>query len=63
MKKKYPKKYEKRIRSGFLLFPKRIKRERRWLEIATWEEEFRPVYPIQYPNILEGYWKPIKWLE
>jgi len=36
--KKEPKISDVRIKKAFLIFPKCIKREWRWLEIATWEE-------------------------
>jgi hypothetical protein len=62
MRKQYPGKYERRIRSGFLLFPKTIGRERRWLETAIWEEEFIPLYPNLFPDVLYGYWKLLKWI-
>ena len=62
MRKQYPKKYETRVRSGFLLFPKRIGTERRWLETAAWEEEFIPSYPFFYPERLDGWWIPVKWV-
>jgi hypothetical protein len=62
MRKQYPGKYERRIRSGFLLLPKTIGRERRWLETAIWEEEFIPLYPILYPNPLHGNWISVRWL-
>ena len=62
MRKQYPKKYESRIKTRFLLFPKRIGRERRWLEDASWREEFVPSYPLLYPDVLDGYWIPMEWI-
>jgi hypothetical protein len=62
MRKKYPKKYESRTKTKFLLFPKRIGTELRWLETASWREEFVPEHPILYPNNLDGYWRPLKWI-
>ncbi len=48
---------DKRVRSRFLFLPKRIKSERRWLEVAKWEEQF-------VLDIYEGfYWRPIRWVE
>lgn len=32
---------DRRIVTRFLLFPKRINREVRWLEKATWEESYK----------------------
>jgi len=48
---------DKRERIAFLLLPMEISGERRWLEIARWEEEYRygPPYGI-------GYWERIAWL-
>jgi hypothetical protein len=62
MRKQYPRKYESCTKTRFLLFPKRIGIERRWLEEASWKEEFIPEYPLLYPNVLDGYWRPIKWI-
>jgi len=33
---------DKRIRTSFLLWPKTIKQETRWMEKATWEEIYEP---------------------
>lgn len=46
-----------RHRSGFLFFPMEIEKQKRWLEIATWEE-------ISYIGILSRKlrWLPTKWL-
>lgn len=35
-----PQHNEKRIKRGFLFFPKRINLEWRWLEIAEWNESY-----------------------
>lgn len=32
---------DKRVKSRFLFFPKIINEEFRWLEIATWEEQWQ----------------------
>lgn len=51
MKFKYkpePKLSDERIVTKFLLFPKRIGDERRWLETATFKQEYREVYEQGY---------------
>jgi hypothetical protein len=62
MKKTLPSIYETRIKTKFLLFPKKIGHEIRWLEVASWKEEFRPYYPCDYPQISDGWWKGVNWL-
>jgi hypothetical protein len=42
-----------RVRSGFLLIPKCIRSEWRWLERAEWSEEF---------NGYDGGWYAHKWV-
>jgi hypothetical protein len=48
-----------RKRKAFLLFPKTIDNEKRWLEVAEWEEVWHgiPAEGGQY-----SYWDAIKWL-
>jgi hypothetical protein len=46
----------KRIKSGFLFFPKWIKGETRWLEYARWEQEYKPHYGG--PE-----WENIRWID
>jgi hypothetical protein len=47
---------EKRIRSGFLLFPKTIDNETRWLETSTWEEILK--------RSMDGdNFDPIRWID
>lgn len=53
------KRYEDRstcIRSWFLLFPKTIRHETRWLEWATWEEMY--VVGVDYSA-----WMPARWID
>ena len=53
---------DKRIVKRFLLFPKRIKDERRWLETATWEQE----YCFYYATYRYGdsyCWVDIRWVD
>lgn len=38
--KPYPKIGAARIKTAFLLFPKEINREVRWLEFASWQERY-----------------------
>lgn len=45
-----------RFKKRFLLFPKTIFPETRWLEYAEWAEEF--VMGLDGP-----YWRPIGWLK
>lgn len=48
-----------RIRKGFLLIPKQINGEFRWLEIATWKEEYG-----EFPNGWSDWgWKAIGWVD
>lgn len=44
-----------RHKKRFLLLPKEIAGEIRWLEKAEWEEVFDPNYPFDM-------WRPTKWL-
>jgi hypothetical protein len=57
---------DKRIKSKFLLFPKTINEETRWLERADWIEKFVAVYVYkteieETPN--KYFWLPIKWID
>lgn len=54
-----PKLGDKRIRSRFLIFPKRLQSQWRWLEYACWEEEYQYVsYSFHY----DGKWQGRRWL-
>ena len=44
MRKKLPRRGDTRVKSGFLLFPKYIGDEMRWLEFAAWEQELVQTY-------------------
>jgi hypothetical protein len=46
----------KRIKSGFLFFPKWIKGDNRWLEFAKWEQ----VYEV---HLGEKEWVNIRWID
>jgi hypothetical protein len=50
-----PKDGDTRKRSGYLVFPKRIDDELRWLEYAEWEEKYTWCW-------YEGWWYSNKWL-
>jgi len=55
---------DKVIRKKFLLFPKTVNKELRWLEKASWEEEyvretFRGFDGYCY---IRRYWRKNKWL-
>ena len=56
----------KRIKKRFLFFPKRIKNEIRWLEIASWEEEvfekFTESGSSSRTNKWCTIWKKTRWL-
>jgi hypothetical protein len=53
-----------RRRFAFLLWPKRIGIETRWLEHATWREEARTesvaIHPGSYKTVVR--WAPTRWL-
>lgn len=54
-KKTKPYDGEERCMEGFLLFPKEIKGEVRWLEVAVYKEKF-------YKTKTFWGWKSIKWV-
>ena len=47
---------DKRIRRGFLIFPKQLEYETRWLEVATWEEELKSGYEFSW-------WEATRWVD
>lgn len=54
-----------RKRKRFLLFPKTIENEKRWWEVAEWEEVFQDnpfLGPSEYSDIPYDKWVAIKWL-
>lgn len=57
-KVKVPKHGERRIRSKFLIFPKLIDGDCRWLERSYYIEE----YEISNVMFQDCAWKPIKWV-
>lgn len=55
---------ETRIRKAFLIFPRTIHNEMRWLEIVSWEEEFH----VSSSSIIDsgggvGYWESLRWID
>ncbi len=56
----YPQEGDIRIRHGFLLFPKVINNELRWLETAWWEEHYQSM--LGEDSEINGYWHATKWL-
>ena len=52
---------DKRIRTKFLLLPKKIDYEVRWLEFAKWEERFTAKWYEEDSYIYE--WKAFRWLD
>jgi len=64
MRSKFPPRGQKRVRRAFLLFPKTINHERRWLEWAEWEEEI--AYFVHGMSGQGGHswdYVPTKWLD
>ena len=57
MRKQLPKDRTKRIKTAFLIFPKTIDGEKRWLEKATWEE-----YCLSSDIYGQTFWYGIKWI-
>lgn len=61
--KEWPERHERRAREGFLLFPKRIGMETRWLERTRWEERCQ-YFERFTTGLLMGYdWLPVRWLD
>ena len=52
----------KRTKSKFLWFPKWIKGDYRWLENATWEDEYYDVYYHDGP-FCGGMWIARRWID
>jgi hypothetical protein len=50
---------EVRIKLRFLILPKKIGKETRWLELALWEETFNR--GTDYAGSW-AYWEPTRWL-
>lgn len=53
---------DKRVRSAFLLLPRRIAGETRWLERSAWEEELRSAF-TDFGWIAFYDWRPVRWVE
>lgn len=53
-----PKVGDTRRNSGFLLLPMTIDGETRWLEFATWTEEY---IQIEMDGECDYFWNPIHW--
>lgn len=56
---------EKRIHKGFLFLPKWIEREMRWLEQASWEEEYCAIMGNDfnvYGHSTIDVWLPVRWI-
>ena len=47
-----------RVRHGFLIFPKLIKREIRWLERTAWKEEYIIIADHYGYGIELKFWRP-----
>lgn len=50
---------DRRIKKRFLLFPKTIQNETRWMETASWEQYYK-TYKNGY-NLNMGVWVDYKW--
>jgi hypothetical protein len=46
-----------RIKTCFLLFPKKLRTETRWLEVASWKQRYRDY------EVGGGEWKDVGWVE
>ena len=57
MRKTLPESGDVRRREGFLLLPRSIERDWRWLEWATWREQYVE------PYIYRPYWEATHWLD
>lgn len=62
MKLKHPKIGDKRIVTFFLFFPLRIGDESRWLETATYEEEFK-ITRVPETDLPKEIWVPVRWID
>jgi len=62
-KQKYPK-FHTRTKTKFLLLPKKIRQETRWLEKATWKEMYNWHTKFEPPLYEEGWrWEAFKWID
>lgn len=52
---------DKRKRKTFLIFPKTINNECRWLEFAEWEEILEHIF-MGFEDGNQIYWRGVKWL-
>lgn len=59
MRYQHPKIGDRRITKAFLFFPLKIGTESRWLETATYEEEYRVTNKVDFGD--EG-WVPLRWI-
>ena len=61
-RKQWPKEGDKRIAERFLLFPKVLDDEWRWLEIAQIHQEYQPVrWMVDVPTLRD--WVDLCWIE
>jgi len=51
-----------RIRRKFLLFPMTINEERRWFEVAEWEEKVFSIYTTGRSQKVRYSWCNTRWL-
>lgn len=67
--KRYPEVGDTRIKKRFLLFPKSINGITKWLEVASWMQEYKAWYRMEYQEIIgmvevpKNYWTDIEWVE
>ena len=67
MRFQQPKQGAERTRRAFLLFPKQIGEETRWLEFASWKETYeaptlQSVFSAFFHTPGTPRWLPTKWL-
>jgi len=55
MRRRFYREGSRRVRTAFLWLPRTIDYEERWLERATWEEEYLERNP--------GYFKGVRWID
>lgn len=59
MRYKDPNPHDTRIKKRFLILPKKINGETRWLEFATWEESY--CHEKYYSRTIK--WNVIRWID
>ena len=60
--KPQPSNGDTRIKTKFLLFPKKIKGETRWLEKTSWQEECLKYYSALWSDYVVR-WDEVNWID